>query len=778
MLEPEVSVKETTGVCISLPRRDTNKNLVWERGIDSELLGNQESDSSLLLTPILAQQLQEYNFIQFLSGSIFRRLVGIDRPAWTDFMQSHHLHLYSMTKAESAVLKLQTSFARNLFDRKDELNQPVLMSKYKLDAILRDLQGDDHPMAVEVYLNMSRGVEILPKEVAASILPTKVDNYKPATPLLVRQAKVEMQRHFDLKYVKTWAVLKAEYRAKGIDIGDPCNIHALGVVPKNEQVCRVTMDATNAGYSPEASSVNMLSPDRLCPYPVMKNFASSMSKFGLSFRADDQDAFLMHQLKPCQLRHACFTDPDSKEICAFVVLPLGFRWSAAIQQLTLVAHLRAYLRRLRSKGLTVSCADPVYEKAWPLHVPATNQHALTDALGYVDDVGVNCTSKASTWYAFITFIMLKFEWGIPQGFKFRKTDPPHHETLWIGYLFKHKEMTVGFEQERLDKLRAELEPYSDPLSVTQLRLEDARSMRGTLQFISNVIKLGQNFMSALHEIIQIEDSKVKQLHAAPKTEIFPGSELRHQAAMWSTLIRVLKVTSAYVGVRRKCFPFPSFGDASLNEAGWCWCCMGIVRAGNWPKSWLDKMGQHSQFKEIFITELELFVTLLIAREMFPRAAKMRFEGYCDNLGTVYMINKLLAKTKRCRAIMDEIVWLAVAFDVEVRFEHIESERNVLTDAGTRRQDGAFELQLAEYRKMFPAHVVQDHLSRYPTLPPARPEILAAMPTVHAEIFEQANVDEEELGIVLQEWRRQLPNNCVSNAERARAFIQENEIASL
>ena len=190
------------------------------------------------------------------------------------------------------------------------------------------------------------------------------------------------------------------------------------------------------------------------------------------------------------------------------------------------------------------------------------------------------------------------------------------------------------------------------------------------------------------------------------------------------------------------------------------------------------MGQHSQFKEIFITELELFVTLLIAREMFPRAAKMRFEGYCDNLGTVYMINKLLAKTKRCRAIMDEIVWLAVAFDVEVRFEHIESERNVLTDAGTRRQDGAFELQLAEYRKMFPAHVVRDHLSRYPTLPPARPEILAAMPTVHAEIFEQANVDEEELGIVLQEWRRQLPNNCVSNAERARAFIQENEIASL
>ena len=69
-------------------------------------------------------------------------------------------------------------------------------------------------------------------------------------------------------YCKTWAVLKAECSAKGIEIGDPCNIHALGIVPKNEHVCRVTMDATNAGYAPDALSVNMLSPDRLCPYPV------------------------------------------------------------------------------------------------------------------------------------------------------------------------------------------------------------------------------------------------------------------------------------------------------------------------------------------------------------------------------------------------------------------------------------------------------------------------------------------------------------------------------
>ena len=97
VLEPEVSVQDSSDICIS-SRRDLNKNLVWERGTDPELPKTQLQDSSLLLTPILAQQLQEYNFIQFLSGSPFQRLAGIDRPAWTDFMKSHHLHLSSIPR--------------------------------------------------------------------------------------------------------------------------------------------------------------------------------------------------------------------------------------------------------------------------------------------------------------------------------------------------------------------------------------------------------------------------------------------------------------------------------------------------------------------------------------------------------------------------------------------------------------------------------------------------------------------------------------------------------
>jgi hypothetical protein len=35
--------------------------------------------------------------------------------------------------------------------------------------------------------------------------------------------------------------------------------------------------------------------------------------------------------------------------------------------------------------------------------------------------------------------------------------------------------------------------------------------------------------------------------------------------------------------------------------------MGIIAWGKWPINWLNKLGPHSKFAEIFITECELFL---------------------------------------------------------------------------------------------------------------------------------------------------------------------------
>eukprot|EP01047_Picozoa_sp_COSAG01_P025864 COSAG01_NODE_1648_length_9629_cov_9.733998_6_plen_77_part_00 len=72
-------------------------------------------------------------------------------------------------------------------------------------------------MAVEVYIRLSRGVEILPPDLSCLIRPSQVANYKPKTPLLAKQRGPELQRHFDRGFVAYWDDLKKQHP----DIGDP-----------------------------------------------------------------------------------------------------------------------------------------------------------------------------------------------------------------------------------------------------------------------------------------------------------------------------------------------------------------------------------------------------------------------------------------------------------------------------------------------------------------------------------------------------------------------------
>ena len=97
-------------------------------------------------------------------------------------------------------------------------------------------------MAVEVYIRLSRGVEILPPDLSAKIKPSRVANYMAKTPLLKAQAGPELQRHFDKKFVEYWDVLKKQHP----DIGEPHNIHV-----------RALHDAVNASKKVERNFLQL-----------------------------------------------------------------------------------------------------------------------------------------------------------------------------------------------------------------------------------------------------------------------------------------------------------------------------------------------------------------------------------------------------------------------------------------------------------------------------------------------------------------------------------------
>ena len=198
--------------------------------------------------------------------------------------------------------------------------------------------------------------------------------------------------------------------------------------------------------------------------------------------------------------------------------------------------------------------------------------------------------------------------------------------------------------------------------------------------------------------------------------------------------------------------------------------MGHIKHGQWPKAWLDKIGVHSKFAEIFITELECLAILFCARFMFPRCRGMKWEGYSDNMGAVYMLNKLTARSQRIAPVITEILWLAAAYDVEIHYAHVPSQRNVLTDSGTRQESMDFETHLTEYRKAYPPEWVQQQNSKYPLREPARPDLFAAIPVAHRDIFAQ-DINTDEMEAVLPQWMAE--GLIGSNHDRALAFMQEN-----
>ena len=199
--------------------------------------------------------------------------------------------------------------------------------------------------------------------------------------------------------------------------------------------------------------------------------------------------------------------------------------------------------------------------------------------------------------------------------------------------------------------------------------------------------------------------------------------------------------------------------------------MGHIQYGQWPTEWIDRIGAHSKYADIFITELECLAILFCARTMFPRCRGMRWEGYSDNMGAVHMFNKLTARSERIAPVITEVLWLAAAYDVEIHYAHVPTHRNVLTDAATRQESKDFDKYLAEYRKAYPPEWVKRQEMRYPIREPARPELLAATPIAHRDTFSEASMDVDELAAVLPEWLE--AGLMSSNDERAAVFMQEN-----
>jgi hypothetical protein len=700
-------------------------------------------------TPTMALQWQRLSFSQFKLSVNFRRLSGLDREAWTAY--NHNKERYwDIAEQEAKVLASGTPFAVHLLEHASELKDPVQPTVFNLPNILRDICDDEHPHAAVVWLRISRGVDLLPKSIREDMHETAVENYPVHDPLLKKQLPAEIQRHFDRGYVDTWKNIQEKF---GVTEVKPKNVLPVNTIAKNEKVCRVTFDPSNTNDD-EVLSVNGFAdtlPKPLCVYPHFTHGTSAMYRYGYGIRADDVDAFLMHSLKPRSMTNCGFVDPRTGEMCALTKMGLGFQRSPSIQQDTEVAQVRALRRRLRKAGLHTSGPDPDYGRKFPHVMPDTNSDSLTAALPYCDDIGAWMTTLVSAWFVLMHLLLQKKEWGVELGMKPGKTDAPAPNVIWIGYLYMMRQMLVGFTEEKMQKIVSAILPFTSAATDTPV-VEQARSTIGLLEHASNIFVLGKAFFHAMRGREIELNTKAKGRTAPAKAPFKLDREIQHTMDMWHSMVSHATPRSSRIGVRRETFPYPGYSDAAFSaKAGWCYHCMGMIWWGKWPLDWLNKLGPHSELAQIFITECELWAILGLARRMFPKCRGMKFCGFADNLSTVYMLNKLSTRSERCRVIVTEILWLAVVWDVEISYDHIATDLNVLSDYGTRQEAKDFLLHVKTFVKTFPDADWRRAMEKFPARLPARPELLPHIPVAGREEFLNNPIDLNAMGSILPEW---------------------------
>ena len=689
---------------------------------------------AIAVSPAMAELWQELQFDEFQRAVHIKRLRGIDRVAWTKActrtVKDVKDYAKELVALEAKIVKSQSAFGKHLGALQDLRELDYIPSVWDLPYLLQEISADRHPTAALVWIGWSRGIEMV--EAGTDVPKTDVDNYEPATERLRQQAPAEVQRHVDAGYAMPWEDARAVFN---IADEQPNNVLPLNIREKNEERCRMTLDPTNPGDQ-DVTPLNECIDKPPCKLPVFESLAGSTRRGSKLWRADYKDAFLNHNNRPSSMTHAAFRDYDGK-LYTLVRMGLGFRHSSAVQQRTTTAVLRIHYRHLQKRGLHCASAMPEYDRPAQAVSPGRG-HEMSVALGYSDDVGATCTTWAAAWFAFLHWLIINMHAGMELGFAPGKTDPPALEMIWIGFFISTTAMKWGLPIDWLLSLRSTLAPWASG-EQKKMTLRQADEVLGSLQHASRVVTLGRGYFS---ELQTIKTKLGRNRH--PSREFRTSVGVRAMLTMWTVLLETMALTSAFIPCRRPVFPHVGFSDASFDiDRGWCWAIMGVVQVGRWPSEWKDRIGRGSQYEEVWITELEIWVCLYMLRTVAPRAAHSTLRIKCDNMGVVYIINKLSTRSQRISPIVTELLWLCAAYNIVLEPSHVRSERNVLCDYGTRQKDKNFQAHLAAFIEVHHEQWFAEQLGRHPSRTP-RPELIDKIPRAEERQYVVQGVDQGEL----------------------------------
>ena len=419
----------------------------------------------------------------------------------------------------------------------------------------------------------------------------------------------------------------------------PLVVSSLGAIPKSNGKIRLIHD-----LSRPRGGVNQFVKDSSVSYLTVDHATTLMSPNCYCAKVDLRNAYRSIPIHPNNYPYTglswIFKNENTKSFLIDTKLPFGSKKACKI----FTAISNSIARMLNRRGIS--------------------------NVNYLDDILIIGESKEKCWLALDSTVNLLTSLGLDVNWN--KMEYPSQIVTFLGVKIDTASRTLTLPDDKLSELKELVALWNTKKRVSKL---DLLKLCGKLNWACRVIRGGRTFLRRLIDL----SCKVKANHH----RLWLNREARADLDWWATGLEVFHGSACFVCDLSP--PHGSFETDACRESG------GGLYMHDWFYVNFEK--DLPEWKNAHINTLELLTVLVACQRWGHLWRNKHLQVKCDNLASVYAINKGSSRSPEFMRVLREIFWLSVIHEFRLTAVHVKGTHNIIADSISR-------LHLPNFQKIF------------------------------------------------------------------------------
>ena len=409
----------------------------------------------------------------------------------------------------------------------------------------------------------------------------------------------------------------------------PKVVSSLGAIPKTNGKIRIIHD-----LSRQRGGVDNFVEDSSVSYLTV-DFATSHMRAGCYLaKVDLKSAYrsipIHSKNYPYMGLSWIFSNSDKK--CYMIDTKLPFGSKKACKIFTAISN--AIARILKKKGVLI--------------------------INYLDDLLIIADTKEKCWLDLDTTINVLVSLGLEINWD--KVEPPNQKITFLGVLIDTCSRTLSLPDDKLSDTKNLVKLWLTKKRATKKELQQ---FIGKLNWACRVVRGGRTFLRRLINATM----KLKATHH----RTWLNAEVRADIAWWASGLDYFHGSTSFVSDIRP----PS--SELITDA--CRVAGGGIYEHDW--FFTDFHSDFPEYVNSHINCLELLTVLVGARRWGHLWDGTHIRVKCDNMASVFAINKGTSRSPDFMKILRELFWLSIVFNFRLSAIHVKGIHNSLADTISR-----------------------------------------------------------------------------------------------